>query len=303
MSKAAMKLGVSQPSLSRTIRHIEDALGVALFHRTGRGVVLTPGGALLQSYAHQVIQRLGELQMSLDRLQNDFIGEVSVLLPHYVSRVLVPPFVKQFAQFFPQGILHVFEVAAAEIPERLHAGLANFGIFYQSYQGACAVPEAIAQEHIYLVSQTERASSLPCSIPFRQMAEMPLILPCRHTPFRRFIERKAAAAGHQLRVIRELEVSYSALEFVKDGEGSAILPLSHCHEELLAGAFVARPIVDPDLTRDIYFAFGSGATSKLSLETAKILKSVIAREGGTIGWLGPNRSSHVVPVIADTRGA
>jgi len=50
-SRASMRLSISQPILSRRVKALEQELGVALFHRTGRGVLLTEAGTLLAQYA------------------------------------------------------------------------------------------------------------------------------------------------------------------------------------------------------------------------------------------------------------
>ena len=55
-SKAAVRLSVAQPILSRQIKLLESELGVELLYRNGRGIVLSEVGKLLESYAHSVVK-------------------------------------------------------------------------------------------------------------------------------------------------------------------------------------------------------------------------------------------------------
>ena len=64
--RAATHLHVAQPSLSATIAGLERQLGVALFHRVGRGVVLTETGTRLVEPARQVIR---DLEAARDAVQ------------------------------------------------------------------------------------------------------------------------------------------------------------------------------------------------------------------------------------------
>ena len=57
MNEAARTLFISQPSLSAAIRDLEEEVGVELFHRTNRGISLTPDGEEFIGYARQVVEQ------------------------------------------------------------------------------------------------------------------------------------------------------------------------------------------------------------------------------------------------------
>lgn len=54
-SRASLRIGVSQPVLSRQIKALEQELGVTLYHRTGHGVVLSDAGKCLEQYAKGIL--------------------------------------------------------------------------------------------------------------------------------------------------------------------------------------------------------------------------------------------------------
>ena len=68
VSRAALKLHVSQPALSRQIRDLEDDIGVQLFERTGKAVNLTDAGRLFSKEACTVLERTSEEMRKTVRL-------------------------------------------------------------------------------------------------------------------------------------------------------------------------------------------------------------------------------------------
>jgi len=65
VTRAARRLRVSQPPLSRQIRALEDELGAALFQRTTRGVRLLPAGQTLLGHARAILERVDEASRDL----------------------------------------------------------------------------------------------------------------------------------------------------------------------------------------------------------------------------------------------
>jgi DNA-binding transcriptional LysR family regulator len=65
VGRAARRLHVSQPPLSRRIRSLEDELGVELFERTARGMRLLPAGEVLLEHAKEILRRVDEARVSV----------------------------------------------------------------------------------------------------------------------------------------------------------------------------------------------------------------------------------------------
>jgi hypothetical protein len=80
VSRAALKLHVSQPALSRQIRHLEDELGMQLFERTGKAVNLTDAGRLFLKEACTVLERTDEAVRKTLRLTLRSLRETKLIL-------------------------------------------------------------------------------------------------------------------------------------------------------------------------------------------------------------------------------
>lgn len=76
LTRAAEKLFTSQPAVSAQIRALEEELGMRLFDRTGRGMVLTPGGQALREQARQIVEAARDFKQRADGLRKTVAGEL-----------------------------------------------------------------------------------------------------------------------------------------------------------------------------------------------------------------------------------
>src|SRR5581483_2951534 len=101
VSRAGLKLHVSQPALSRQIRDLEDELGFALLERTAKSVSLTEAGRVFLGEARAVLQRLDEGVQKARAIASDGSGELHVgYSPTPTSRIL-PPTLRAFQAAMP----------------------------------------------------------------------------------------------------------------------------------------------------------------------------------------------------------
>ena len=103
MNEAAKKLFVSQPNLSAVVKDVEEEIGITIFLRSNRGIVITAEGEEFIGYARQVLQQY-------ELLENRYVGQAvkkkfSVSMQHYSFAVKAfVETVKNFNKFCPQYI-------------------------------------------------------------------------------------------------------------------------------------------------------------------------------------------------------
>lgn len=95
LSAAARKLGLTQPTLSRQVAAIEQYMGVTLFERVGKSMVLTPTGLDLLEHARVMGAAAEALSLAATGSSQAVRGVVSVSATDVVSSVLLPPLVKK----------------------------------------------------------------------------------------------------------------------------------------------------------------------------------------------------------------
>ncbi len=120
--RAAERLHISQPPLSRMIQQIESDLGVTLFERTKRSVKLTPAGNELWQDAKQMVLHMQTLKK---RLASYGQGQTGTIKIGYVGAVMhseLPALLAAFAKTYPNIQLHFEEQPNLNLLHELHTG-------------------------------------------------------------------------------------------------------------------------------------------------------------------------------------
>ena len=99
-SKTAELLGITQPSISYSIKKLEDELGVSLFER-GNGLVLTPEGEELLPYVEEALNTLYAGEKKVNDLINLKKGQISIGIPSHIGVFLLTDIMKKFNQEYP----------------------------------------------------------------------------------------------------------------------------------------------------------------------------------------------------------
>lgn len=286
LSKAAMRLGIAQPSLSRLVRTIEERFKIRFFDRHGRGVELTTAGIALRDHAFQMLGATQDFNARLDDLREELNGSVSLIILSHLSHALSPLLIRKFTSQYPKTIINVFEENQnTEIRQRIIAGEADFGLFLDSSENDYRNAEVVAREEVYLIGlpgTIDKEESGP--IEFAELAGIPLLMPRKKTPYRDFLEDVAGQSGVQLNVIRELEMSSTLLAFVIEREGATILPKSHCHSMLKSGHIVARKIVNPRISRRVVLVRSAAKSNKAVKFALHALRETIAEASEGLQW-------------------
>jgi DNA-binding transcriptional LysR family regulator len=112
MTVAASKLGVSQPTLTKTVRSLELELGVSLFHRHARGLILTEQGELLHHTAHDVFMKLEAARAKLTDSKERPNGELRVQTTPGIGIHWLTPRLGEFIDLYPD--IHITLITTDE---------------------------------------------------------------------------------------------------------------------------------------------------------------------------------------------
>ena len=128
MSEAARELFISQPSLSAAIKDLEEEIGIELFHRTNRGIFLTPDGKEFIGYAKQVVEQYALMESKyIDKTAEK--KKFSVSMQHY--SFAVNAFVELVKQFgMDKYEFAVRECRTYEVIEDVRNFRSEVGILY-----------------------------------------------------------------------------------------------------------------------------------------------------------------------------
>ena len=153
ISRAAENMHLAQPALSLQIKHIEQDLGVALFMRSHKGVVLTAAGLRFESHARDILKRLDVACEDVRDLVTDPAGRVAIGLPQSMAKILTVPLVREAIRRWPKVQLQVVELSTGYIPDHLLSGRVDIGLTFQADADSGLLFEHVVDEDLVLLAR------------------------------------------------------------------------------------------------------------------------------------------------------
>jgi DNA-binding transcriptional LysR family regulator len=230
VSAAAEACFVSQPSLSEQLRRLEAGLGVALFVRTNRGLVLTDAGRLLVPRAERAVAAAREAEEAVRDAGAIVSGTVAFGAFATAHHHVLGPAIAEFRRRYPGVRLRIVTRNSAQIADAVRRGDLEAGIVALPVDDrGLQVGDGIwTTEDVYVTADVGRLRGEPRSI--QQLAASPLILPevtaGDDDPMRRRLRERAIAAGVRLEPIVEVESTEAALDLVVRGVGDTIATIA-----------------------------------------------------------------------------
>jgi DNA-binding transcriptional LysR family regulator len=153
-TKAARALRVSQPSLSKTVRLLEEHEGVKLLDRTGRkGVELTPAGRRFLASCEVIFAELDRLRQSVITEREDCVGQLALGASDNVCNYLMPTLLDPFLARYPKVTTALFSGTSDAIAREILENEAELGLFYTKPRDARLVAEPICFVEFVVVSR------------------------------------------------------------------------------------------------------------------------------------------------------
>lgn len=223
-TRAAEKLRVAQPALSRQIRQLEEELGVRLFERDKRHVQLTSAGAAFLAEAESILKQ-SEQAMLLARSNK---GAVRLGYVWGLFHTIVPEALRRFRLLAPDVAVDLFDLSAAQqgralAGNKLDAGFIGFAFEAESAQlemksiGTTRFLIALPQGHVLARQRTIELKKLA--------SEFFLMISDEHFPgASRIITSACHASGFRPRVLQAPERGHTILGMLASGCGAAFLP-------------------------------------------------------------------------------
>ena len=225
--RAAHRLHIQQPPLSRQIQDLESELGFPLFERSRRRVELTPAGTALLGRARQVFDALDVAVHDARSASEGESGRLVIGYPSSLAYSGLTELLRAFRTGFPSVELSLRELPPADQIAGLKAGRLDVGFVRTSLDDPTLVAELVRRESLMVVLPDDHRLAKRRSIPLEALAHEPFVMfpRARGPAFFDQLMALCSAAGFAPRIVQEA-AQLDIVSMVAAGFGVSIMPSS-----------------------------------------------------------------------------
>lgn len=224
-TKASENLFISQPSVSITIKDMENYYGVPLFERVSKKWVPTSEGRIVYEYASHIISQFNDMNASLKKLKTG--GSLHVGTGLAVGQLVMPRLACDFRVLFPAIDLHV-NVSSSETAERLlYENILDLAILEDTIHVNNLVQIPLDTVPLVAVSRDDHPLFCRKHITLEDLSKETLLLRDKFSHTRNVIDNAFAQQGLSVYPMWESCSGLALINAVGEGLGISILPLNH----------------------------------------------------------------------------
>lgn len=220
-TKASVKLGIAQPSLSHQIKALEDELGVRLFDRIGKKIAITEAGMILYKQSKLAFNQLASAMEQIQELQDIERGTLAVgALPgelnHLVSALLL-----DFHRAYPKVRIKIFGVE--DIVTRVLNNELDLAVTILPIEDERIRTIPLYDETFYFVATKEHPFTSRSAIDFAEIMGVQLVMFPETHRCRQLVDLTSVKAGFTFQPLIETTTIESLFGLVRSGAGGTVL--------------------------------------------------------------------------------
>ena len=222
-SKAALRLRVAQPAVTRTVQQLEHALGAQLFERSTRSVQLTQIGRFLVERAREILGSVQATAESVRRMAAGQTGEMLVGFNDFTISEILPPVLHRFRSAYPDVQVNLHDPPSAQMAQMVSDGSLDIAFLSGVNPSADLDSFVLRDEKFVVVLPRGHALERHHRINIRQLKEVPFVLGVPGwSVFLQAIDACCASADFRPRVTQTAVHSNDIINFVAAGIGVSI---------------------------------------------------------------------------------
>jgi len=233
-SRAAEKLGRTQPAISLAIQKLEAELGDKLIDRSAREVLLTDSGKIVEEYARRFENLQREMDVSLRELQDRSAGRLTIGANESTTLYLLRH-IEKYRRTYPKIRVQVRRSLSSMIPDQILSGDLELGVISYDPQDSRLAADVIYTDHLaFVVSPNHRFAGRK-SVPITELGMETFIAHNVRSPYREIVLREFGRHQVTLNMDVEMPTVETIRKMVQRNEGVAFLPRMCVEQEIEQG--------------------------------------------------------------------
>jgi DNA-binding transcriptional LysR family regulator len=252
ISRAAERLFISQPAVSKQLAEFEKSFGARLCDRLPRGIRLTEAGRVMHDYSRKIFALEQEAERALSDLQGLQRGRLSIGASTTIGVYLLPGIMTAFRQRYPQIELHLEIANTDRIRQLLSEGLIDVGFTEGFADSPELESEAFLEDELVAIASPQNPIHLEASITLERLCQEPFVVREDGSGMQAVIDRALEGKGMEIRPAMTLGSTEAVKRAVTMGAGVAIVSRLTIGLERQAGKLLVLPVKDFSLHRSLH---------------------------------------------------
>lgn len=253
MTRAAEKLNLAQPALSRTIQNLEKELGTTLFDRSGRRMQLNENGRILLRYARQILASIQDAKNEISARTTQ--TETRIRLCVHSATALLPQLLADFRAIRPDVHFDIVQRIFQDTEQP------DYDMLIDSIGGSDVLPLnscVLLQEEVILALPSSHPLAQKSSLSLQDISDIPFVFLQRDRPWARIMLKACSEVSFTPNIVAECDNPITLCEFVRCGLGAYFLP-SRTGLPLASEGISLVPLTDFAYGRHLYLHWSYGA--------------------------------------------
>ncbi len=249
--RAAARLNLSQPPLSRQLAALEASLGVTLIERSPRSVTLTAAGERFYADAKAILASVERAVSNAQAAASGEAGKLAIGFTMCAAYSVVPGYARAFGTAYPEVALNLREVVSNDLAAQVVAGHIDAAIMFPHVPDKGLATRTILREPLCVALSRGHPRARARRLEIAQLAGEPFVLaseevaPTLHAT----ILEHCRSGGFEPDIRFEVQLQQTVLSLVDEGVGVALVPAS-MRKAQLAGV-VFKPLADAPLIEQV----------------------------------------------------
>lgn len=259
ISKAAEKMFITQPAVSKQLQLLEKDFGAELFKKNGREIIPTEEGFLLYKYAKAVLNEENKIYSLIRRDDDKLYGNLDIYTSSMPADYYIHDLIIEFSSLYPDASFTIKKIDSEMVFKNIEDGFTSFGFTGSPSKNKKIKNICIAEDEVVIVASTQKKNE------FKQNAiTMDMLLN------ERFIVREKGSATlkifedylnkkrinlSDLHITIQAEDNEIIKKFISKDAGIAVLPKKAVEQEVADGSMEILNIDGMDLRRKLYYVY------------------------------------------------
>jgi len=258
-SRAAKRVFLTQPSLTKHIKNLEDSINARIVNRENMGISLTPEGKILYDYARRVLKLRDEAKEKILRAKDNESGNIFISASTIPATYILPYLLNEFKKLFPDIRAYIQANDSEETLGMILNNQAEIGFIGKQTSNKRLNVEPLWKDTLVLAVPVDHLWSKKGYVTLNEVSKEPFIIREIGSATREILEeyllKNTDKSLSRFNIVCEMGSSEGIKEAIIAGLGSSILSIHAIKRELKQGILIEVPIQDCTIQRYFYLIY------------------------------------------------